>query len=84
MKAHFDNFNLIEQPLLVNEAGLVVYLYTNYLAAKNKNFFSFEESYPGFNYSQDMNLTSIDTAFYNNKAYTDFVRSVKKESLPYL
>lgn len=84
MKAHFDNFNLIENPLLVNEAGLVVYLYTNYLDAKNKDFISFEESYPGFNYSQDMNLTSLDTAFYNNKAYTDFVRNVKKESLPYL
>lgn len=84
MKAHFNNFNLIEKPLLVNEAGLVVYLYTNYLAAKNKDFISFEESYPGFNYSQDMNLTSLDTAFYNNKAYTDFVRNVKKESLPYL
>lgn len=84
MKAHFNNFNLIEKPLLVNEAGLVVYLYTNYLDAKNKDFISFEESYPGFNYSQDMNLTSLDTAFYNNKAYTDFVRNVKKESLPYL
>lgn len=84
MKTHFNNFNLIEKPLLVNEAGLVIYLYTNYLAAKNRNFISFEDSYPGFNYSQDMNLTSLDTAFYNNKAYTDFVRSVKKESLPYL
>lgn len=84
MKTKFDNFNLVKRPLLVNEAGLVIYLYTNYLAAKNKDFFSFEDSYPGFNYSQDMNLTSIDTAFYNNKAYTDFVRSVKEESLPYL
>lgn len=84
MNPKFNNFNLVKKPLLVNEAGLVIYLYTNYLAAKNKDFFSFEESYPGFNYSQDMNLTSIDTAFYNNKSYTDFVRNVKKESLPYL
>lgn len=84
MKAHFNNFNLIEKPLLVNEAGLVVYLYTNYLDAKNKDFISFEESYPGFNYSQDMNLTSLDTAFYNNKSYTDFIRSIKKETLPHL
>lgn len=84
MKTNFDNFNLIEKPLLVNEAGLMIYLYTNYLAAKNKNFFSFEDSYPGFNYSQDMNLTSIDSAFHNNKSYTDFVRSVKTESFPYL
>ena len=84
MKAHFDNFNLIKKPLLVNEAGLMIYLYTNYLAANNKSFFSFEESYPGSTYSQDMNLTSLDTAFYNNEAYTDFVRSVKKESYPYL
>ena len=83
MNPKFDNFKLIEKPLLVNEAGLVVYLYTNYLAAKNKDFFSFEDSYPGFNYSQDMNLTSLDTAFYNNRSYTDFVRGVKKESLPY-
>lgn len=84
MNPKFNNFNLVKKPLLVNEAGLVVYLYTNYLDAKNKDFISFEESYPGFNYSQDMNLTSLDTAFYNNKAYTDFVRNVKKESLPYL
>nr|WP_072536403.1 winged helix-turn-helix domain-containing protein [Anaerococcus mediterraneensis] len=84
MKSNFNNFNLIEKPLLVNEAGLMIYLYTDYLASKNKNLFSFEDSYPGFNYSQDMNLTSLDTAFYNNKAYTDFVRSVKKEALPYL
>lgn len=84
MKTHFDNFNLIKKPLLVNEAGLMIYLYTNYMSAKNKNFFSFEDSYPGFNYSQDMNLTSIDTAFYNNKSYTDFIRSIKKETLPHL
>lgn len=84
MKTNFYNFKLIEQPLLVNEAGLLIYLYTNYLAANNKNFFSFEDSYPGFNYSQDMNLTSIDTAFYNNKSYTDFIRSIKKETLPHL
>lgn len=84
MKTHFDNFNLIEKPLLVNEAGLMIYLYTNYLAAKNKNFISFEESYPGFNYSQDMNLTTIDNAFYDNRAYVDFIKNVKKESYPYL
>ena len=84
MNPKFNNFNLVKKPLLVNEAGLVVYLYTNYLAAKNKDFISFEESYPGFNYSQDMNLTSLDTAFYNNKAYTDFVKNVKKEALPCL
>ena len=84
MKTHFDNFNLIEKPLLVNEAGLMIYLYTNYLAAKNKNFISFEESYPGFNYSQDMNLTTIDNAFYDNRAYVDFIKNVKKESLPHL
>lgn len=84
MKTNFYNFKLIKKPLLVNEAGLLIYLYTNYLAANNKNFFSFEDSYPGFNYSQDMNLTSIDTAFYNNKSYTDFIRSIKKETLPHL
>lgn len=84
MKAHFDNFNLIEKPLLVNEAGLIIYLYTNYLSANNKNFISFEDSYPGFNYSQDKNLTSINSSFYNNEAYVDFVRKTKKESYPYL
>ena len=84
MKTQFDNFNLIEKPLLVNEAGLIIYLYTNYLSANNKNFISFEESYPGFNYSQDKNLTSINSSFYNNEAYVDFVKKVKKESYPYL
>ncbi|WP_054252471.1 ArsR/SmtB family transcription factor [Neofamilia massiliensis] len=84
MNPKFNNFNLVKKPILVNEAGVMIYLYTDYLAAKNKNFFSFEESYPGFNYSQDMNLTYLDTAFYNNKVYTDFVRSIKKGSLPHL
>ena len=84
MQTQFDNFNLIKKPLLVNEAGLMIYLYTNYLATNNKNFISFEESYPGFNYSQDMNLTTIDNAFYDNRAYVDFIKNVKKESYPYL
>ena len=84
MKAHFDNFNLIKKPLLVNEAGLVIYLYTNYLAANNKSFFSFEDSYPGSTYSEDLNLVSMNNIFLDNKTYKDFVRKVKKESLPYL
>ncbi|WP_296112524.1 helix-turn-helix transcriptional regulator [uncultured Anaerococcus sp.] len=84
MKANFNNFNLIEKPLLVNEAGLMIYLYTNYLAASNKDFFSFEESYPGSTYSEDLNLVSMKNLFVDNKAYKDFIRKVKKESLPYL
>lgn len=84
MKTHFDNFNLIEKPLLVNEAGLMIYLYTNYLAANNKNFFTFEESYPGYTYSEDLNLVSMKNIFLDNKTYKDFVRKVKKESLLYL
>ena len=80
----FKDFKLIRKPLLVNEAGLMIYLYTNYLTAKNKDFFSFEDSYPGFNYSQDLNLTSIDIAFNSNDAYIDFVKKIKRESLPYL
>lgn len=84
MKTHFDNFNLIEKPLLVNEAGLMIYLYTNYLAANNKSFFSFEESYPGSTNSEDLNLVSMNNRFSDNKTYKDFIRKVKKESLPYL
>ncbi len=80
----FKDFKLIRKPLLVNEAGLMIYLYTNYLTAKNKDFFSFENSYPGFNYSQDLNLTSIDIAFNSNYTYIDYVKKIKKESLPYL
>lgn len=80
----FKDFELIRKPLLVNEAGLMIYLYTNYLTAKNKDFFSFENSYPGFNYSQDLNLTSIDIAFNSNDTYIDYVKKIKKESLPYL
>lgn len=80
----FKDFKLIRKPLLVNEAGLMIYLYTNYLTAKNKDFFSFENSYPGFNYSQDLNLTSIDIAFNSNNTYIDYVKKIKKESLPYL
>ncbi|MCW6677657.1 winged helix-turn-helix domain-containing protein [Anaerococcus sp. NML200574] len=80
----FKDFKLIRKPLLVNEAGLMIYLYTNYLTAKNKDFFSFENSYPGFNYSQDLNLTSIDIAFNSNDTYIDYVKKIKKESLPYL
>lgn len=80
----FKDFELIRKPLLVNEAGLMLYLYTNYLTAKNKDFFTFENSYPGFNYSQDLNLTSIDIAFNSNDTYIDYVKKIKKESLPYL
>ena len=80
----FNDFKLIKKPLLVNEAGLLIYLYTNYLVAENKNFFAFEDSYPGFNYSVDKNLTSLESAFYNDKSYVDFIRRVKKESLPHL
>lgn len=80
----FKDFKLIRKPLLVNEAGLMIYLYTNYLTAKNKDFFTFENSYPGFNYSQDLNLTSIDIAFNSNDTYIDCVKKIKKESLPYL
>src|SRR5699024_889154 len=84
MKTHFDNFNLIEKPLLVNEAGLVIYLYTNYRSANSNSFFSFEESYPGSTNSEDLNLVSMNNRFSDNKTYKDFIRKVKKESLPYL
>lgn len=38
MNPKFNNFNLVKKPLLVNEAGVMIYLYTDYLAAKTKTF----------------------------------------------
>lgn len=84
MKAHFDNFNLIEKPLLVNEAGFIFYYYINWLKAKNKDLFSFEDSHPGSSYSKDSNLVSLENTFDFNKDFVEFAKKVKKESLPYL
>ena len=84
MKAHFDNFNLIEKPLLVNEAGFILYYYTNWLKANNRELFSFEDSHPGSAYSEDSNLVSLENTFAFNKDFVEFAKKVKKESLPYL
>ena len=84
MKTHFDNFNLIEKPLLVNEAGFIIYYYTNWLDANNRELFSFEDSHPGSVYSEDSNLVSLENTFAFNKDFVEFAKKVKKESLPYL
>lgn len=84
MKDIFNKFKLIRKPLLVNEAGLVIYYYTNWLAASNKSQYSFDVAYPGFTFSKDWMLISIEDVFDSEKAYVDFVKKVKAESFPYL
>lgn len=80
----FNDFNIIEKPLLVNEAGLIIYYYTNWLAASNKGQYSFDVAYPGFSFSKDWLLISIEELFTSEKAYVDFVKKVKSEAFPYL
>lgn len=80
----FNDFNIIEKPLLVNEAGLIIYYYTNWLSASNKSQYSFDVAYPGFSFSKDWLLISIEEVFASEKAYVDFVKKVKSEALPYL
>lgn len=84
MKTQFDNFNLIEKPLLVNEAGFIIYYYTNWLNAKNRELFGFEDSHPGSSYSRDSNLISLENTFDFNKEFVEYAKKVKKESQPYL
>lgn len=84
MKETLNKFKLIRKPLLVNEAGLVIYYYTNWLAASNKNQYSFDVAYPGFTFSKDWMLISIEDVFGFEKAYVDFVKKVKAESFAYL
>lgn len=84
MKENPNKFKLIRKPLLVNEAGLVIYYYTNWLVASNKSQYSFDASYPGFTFSKDWLLMSIEDVFGFEKSYVDFVKKVKAESFPYL
>ena len=84
MNETFNKFKLIRKPLLVNEAGLVIYYYTNWLAASNKSQYSFDVAYPGFTFSKDWLLMSIEDVFGFEKAYVDFVKKIKAESFPYL
>ncbi|MDD6919140.1 MAG: metalloregulator ArsR/SmtB family transcription factor [Peptoniphilaceae bacterium] len=84
MKDTSKKFKLIRKPLLVNEAGLVIYYYTNWLAASNKGQYSFDVAYPGFTFSKDWMLISIEDVFSSEKAYVDFIKKVKTEAFPYL
>lgn len=84
MKETFNKFKLIRKPLLVNEAGLVIYYYTNWLAASNKSQYNFDVAYPGFTFSKDWMLISIEDVFSSEKAYVDFIKKVKSEAFPYL
>lgn len=84
MKENPNKFKLIRKPLLVNEAGLVIYYYTNWIAASNKSQYSFDASYPGFTFSKDWMLISIEDVFDSEKAYVDFIKKVKAEAFPYL
>lgn len=84
MKENFSKFSLIKKPLLVNEAGLVIYYYTNWLAASNKSQYNFDVAYPGFTFSKDWMLISIEDVFSSEKSYVDFIKKVKTEAFPYL
>lgn len=81
---HTYNFDINENILLVNEAGLLIFTYTQWLSASNKEKVSFHESIAGRNFSENKMLSLISDKHTYDETYRDFVMTVKKESFPHL
>lgn len=81
---HTYNFDINENILLVNEAGLLIFTYTQWLSASNKDKVSFHESIAGRNFSENKMMSLISDRRSYDEAYRDFVMTVKKESFPHL
>lgn len=79
-----NNFNIIDKPLLVNEAGVLLYFYTCWLKSTNKNLISFKDSYPGYKFTQTRLLSDLESDHDFDKSYIDFMKTVKSEAQPYL
>ena len=81
---HTYNFDINENILLVNEAGLLIFTYTQWLSASNKDKVSFHKSYAGRNFNENKMMSLISDRHSYDEAYRDFVMTVKKESFPHL
>lgn len=81
---HTYNFDINENILLVNEAGLLMFTYTQWLSASNKEKVPFHKSIAGRNFSENKMLSLISDKHIYDESYRDFVMTVKKESFPHL
>lgn len=81
---HTYNFDINENILLVNEAGLLIFTYTQWLSASNKDKVPFHESIAGRNFNENKMMSLISDRYSYDEAYRDFVMTVKKESFPHL
>lgn len=81
---HTYNFDINKNILLVNEAGLLIFTYTQWLSASNKEKVPFHKSIAGRNFSENKMLSLISDKHIYDESYRDFVMTVKKESFPHL
>ena len=81
---HTYNFDINKNILLVNEAGLLIFTYTQWLSASNKEKVPFHKSIAGRNFSENKMLSLISDRHSYDESYRDFVMTVKKESFPHL
>ena len=81
---HTYNFDINENILLVNESGLLIFTYTQWLSASNKEKIPFHKSIAGRNFSENKMLSLISDKHIYDESYRDFVMTVKKESFPHL
>lgn len=81
---HTYKFDINENILLVNEAGLLIFTYTQWLSASNKEKVPFHKSIAGRNFSENKMLSLISDKHIYDESYRDFVMTVKKESFPHL
>lgn len=78
------NFDIKENVLLVNEAGLLIFAYTQWLSASNRAQIPFHESFAGRSYSENKMLSLVSDKLSYDESYRDFVMTVKRESFPHL
>lgn len=81
---HTYNFDINENILLVNEAGLLIFTYTQWLSASNRAHIAFHESFAGRSYSENKMMSLVSDKLSYDESYRDFVMTVKRESFPHL
>lgn len=79
-----ENFRVIDKPLIVNEAGILIYFYTTRLDASNKSQIAFEDSFLGYNFTENKLLTRLKNDNDFDEAYIKFIRDLKLKARPYL
>lgn len=78
------NFDIKENVLLINEAGLLIFAYTQWLSASNRAHIAFHESFAGRSYSENKIMSLVSDKLSYDESYRDFVMTVKRESFPHL